>query len=144
MSRGIACGSAAQRTVTVTFGYGARLRTLVDSSLPWALAQAERRWGSWDTVECVSTPDTILADLTGRTKARWQPGIRGEGNQTEADKLRRVLERPLRPGEVGSLRYFLGELPRTYRHVRRPTRLPLDWRAEEGSGHNLPDPADDE
>lgn len=115
--RGVAPGSD-RRTVTVSFGYPGGPHTLVAPTLEAALEAAEARWGEWSTIEAISTPDTIYADLTGETVRRWQPGIVGASNQGEASKLRR-LGRKLRLGEIGAKRYANTELPRTHRAAAR-------------------------
>jgi len=110
-----------RRTVTVTFGYdGERLRTLVAQNLRHALVLAEARWGRWETIESISTPDTIYADVTGLTEARAVPGVNRGGRPDVLAKLRAIGYEPT-PGEIGTLRYFRAELPRTYRHTKRPT-----------------------
>jgi hypothetical protein len=110
-----------RRTVTVTFGYGDRLRSLVAGNLRHALILAEARWGRWTTIESVSTPDTIYSDLIGRTADNHTPGAMGAGAKTTASKLRAIGYEPA-PGEVATLRYFRADLPRTYRHTKRPSK----------------------
>lgn len=88
-----------RRTITMTFGYGKELHTLVAKTLRHGLVEAERRWGMWDRIESISTPDTIYADITGATSRGWQPGM-GTGYQTEESKLLRIGYKT-RPGEVG-------------------------------------------
>lgn len=106
-----------ERTVTVTFGYGRDdLRVVVAANIKAAFAQAERRWGDWQTLESISTPDTIYADLSGETQRKWSH-IKGEGNQTEADKLARALGRRPRPGEIGAFRYGQDRLQRLGRKL---------------------------
>lgn len=107
-----------RRTVTVTFGYGEHLRTLVAKTLREALTAAEARWGRWETIESVSSPDTIFADLTGLTKARQQPGVNHGGNPNVASKLRGIGYEP-KPGEVATVGYYREELPRQHRRAGR-------------------------
>lgn len=57
-------------TVTVTYRYGDSLRSLVARDAPTAHAQARRRFGDPDAVASLSTPTTILNDLTGETARR--------------------------------------------------------------------------
>lgn len=57
-------------TVTVSYRYGADLRTLVARDAPTAHAQARQRWGEPDSVASISTPTTILNDVTGETARR--------------------------------------------------------------------------
>lgn len=115
-----------RRSVTVTFGYGERLRSLVAQNLRLALVMAEARWGHWDTIESISTPDTIYSDLTGATKARNQPGRHGTRPSIEG-RLRQIGYEPA-PGEIGTLRYFREELPGHHRKGKRAPHNPLDWR----------------
>lgn len=58
------------RSVTVTFDYGGgELRTLVAPNRKDAFRMASERWGwGWVGEPCISTPDSILNDLTGWTK----------------------------------------------------------------------------
>lgn len=121
-----------QRTVTVSFGYPDGLRSLVAKTLRLALAQAEARWGKWQTIESISTPDTIYADLTGLTRARLQPGTNRGGGGTIAGKLRAIGYKPA-PGEIGSVRYFRSELPRRFGDPNAPSAAP-NW----FSGRNPP------
>lgn len=99
------------RSVTVTFGYGEELlHSLVAPTLRRALAAARRRWGEWETIESISTPNTIMADLSGLTRARLQPGVYAGGPKGTACQLRQSGHE-VRPGEVGSVRYSRDELP---------------------------------
>lgn len=111
-----------RRTITVTFGYPDRLRTLVAQNLRLALVMAEARWGHWETIESISTPDTIYSDLTGATKAHQETN-RGPkpGLGTVASKLRGIGYQPA-PDEIGTLRYFREELPSHDRRKRQGRR----------------------
>jgi hypothetical protein len=121
MSKGrtLAKGGA-ERSVTITFGYPDRLRSLVAGSIRLGLVLAEARWGRWQTIESISTPDTIYADLTGRTKAQHTPGV-PRGPLTVESKLLAIGYRPA-PGEVGTLRYFRSELGSHLRPRKRAVR----------------------
>ena len=112
-----------RRSVTVTFGYPGRLRTLVAGNLRHALILAEARWGLWQTIESISTPDTIYSDVTGRTKTRWQPGIHHAQHQGTLSKLRAIGYEPS-PGEVNTVRYYRAELPRRHRDPNDPSPDP--------------------
>jgi hypothetical protein len=57
-------------TVTVSYRYGDTLRTLVARDAPTAHAQTRSRWGEPDSVASLSTPTTILSDLSGETARR--------------------------------------------------------------------------
>ena len=102
-------------SVTVTVGYGGDdLRLVVAPNIRAALDEAERRWGPWFTIESISTPETIYADITGETRRRWESN-RGQGvaeNQTERSKLERALGRKLRDGELGFRRREQDGIPR--------------------------------
>jgi len=111
-----------RRTITVTFGYGDRLRTLVAGNLRHALLLAEARWGRWQTIESISTPDTIYSDVTGRTKDTHTVG-EARGLATVESKLRAIGYEPT-PGEVATVRYFRAELPRPKRHPNAPSADP--------------------
>lgn len=108
-----------RRTVTVTFGYRGTLRTLVAPTLGHALEDARRRWGRWSTIESISNPNTIWADVTGRTRARHQPGIPRGGSQTTRSKLEAIGYHPL-PGEIGGVRHHRDELPRRFNDPNAP------------------------
>ena len=114
-----------RRSVTVTFGYGEHLRSLVARTLREALEDAEARWGKWDTVESISTPDTIYADLIGLTKERRSKfGARTHKGDGHGVSERMKLERlgyDVKPGEVGSLRYGRTELPTLHQDPNDPT-----------------------
>lgn len=123
---------SSRRSVTVTFGYPDGLRSLVAHNLRVALIRAEARWGRWQTIESISTPNTIFADLIGLTRARRQPGTDYGGGATVVGKLRAIGYEPA-PGEVGTVRYFRSELPRRYSDPNAPSAAP-NW----FSGRNPP------
>lgn len=114
---------SSRRSVTITFGYPGGLRTLVAHNVRAALDAAERRWGHWLTVESISTPDTIYADVTGLTRARAQPGTNYGGNPGIRAKLEAAgYKAP--PEEIGTVRRYRDELPRRHRDPNDPSPDP--------------------
>jgi hypothetical protein len=108
-----------RRSVTVTFGYPEGLRTLVAKTLRYALVLAEARWGRWQTIESISTPDTIYADVTGATLRRHETNQgRNSGLHTVRSKLEAIGYHP-GPEEIGTLRFFREALPTMHRRTRR-------------------------
>jgi hypothetical protein len=81
-----------QPSVTVTFDYGGELHTLVAPGRAAAFDKARIAWGdSWDGEPVVSSPASILRDLSGITKERhgqdfWQDTRHAENR----DRFRRT------------------------------------------------------
>jgi hypothetical protein len=108
-----------RRSVTVTFGYPDGLKTLVAKTLRYALVLAEARWGRWQTIESISTPDTIYADVTGATLQRHETNQgRNSGLHSVRSKLEAIGYQPSAE-EVGTLRFYREGLPTTHRRIRR-------------------------
>lgn len=110
-----------RRSVTVTFGYRGELRTLVAKNLRQALADARRRWGEWTTVESVSTPETIYADVTGYTLARHTPGEPTQADMSLRSRLAKAGHEA-RPDEIGSRRYLRDVLHKIRRDPRHRSK----------------------
>jgi len=74
----------------VTFVYPERMHTLHADSREDAFEQARRRWGDrWLGEPCVSTPQSVLNDITGITALRHGNDLRSSTPTPEQLRRRR-------------------------------------------------------